>query len=129
MLRAIGLLKLAAAGVKDAFVVKNGAWQNAISLGLYANDEAAGRRVREALAQGARSDGGHRQHVARSLLARRRQRQHRPVVEHPDLGSRRIGEADALEAHRTRASTETEAMREFTGDLRGSAYPALAGTG
>lgn len=41
------LNELAAAGVQDAFVVKDGAWRNAISLGLYANDEAAGRRVRE----------------------------------------------------------------------------------
>jgi hypothetical protein len=35
-------------GLADAFVVKDGAWRNAISLGLYANDEAAQRRVREA---------------------------------------------------------------------------------
>lgn len=41
------LRELAAAGVQDAFVVKDGAWRNAISLGLYANDEAARRRVRE----------------------------------------------------------------------------------
>jgi hypothetical protein len=41
------LSELAAAGVQDAFVVKDGAWLNAISLGLYANDEAARRRVRE----------------------------------------------------------------------------------
>jgi hypothetical protein len=46
------LAELAAAGVQDAFVVKNGDWQNAISLGLYANDEAAGRRVREVEAKG-----------------------------------------------------------------------------
>jgi len=46
------LRELAAAGVQDAFVVKNGDWQNAISLGLYANDEAAGRRVREVEAKG-----------------------------------------------------------------------------
>jgi hypothetical protein len=39
--------ELVAAGVEDAFVVKDGAWRNAISLGLYANDEAARRRVRE----------------------------------------------------------------------------------
>jgi len=39
--------ELAAAGVQDAFVVKDGAWRNAISLGLYANNEAAQRRVRE----------------------------------------------------------------------------------
>ena len=41
------LNELAAAGVKDAFVVKDAAWRNAISLGLYANAEAAERRVRE----------------------------------------------------------------------------------
>ena len=41
------LNELAAAGVQDAFVVKDGSWRNAISLGLYANDEAARRRVRE----------------------------------------------------------------------------------
>ncbi|HEX7970774.1 MAG TPA: hypothetical protein VF501_00910 [Thiobacillus sp.] len=41
------LSELAAAGLKDAFVVKDGTWRNAISLGLYANEEAAGRRVRE----------------------------------------------------------------------------------
>jgi hypothetical protein len=41
------LNELVAAGLTDAFVVKDGAWRNAISLGLYANDEAAGRRVRE----------------------------------------------------------------------------------
>lgn len=41
------LNELAAAGVQDAFVVKDGPWRNAISLGLYANDEAARRRVRE----------------------------------------------------------------------------------
>ncbi len=46
------LAELAAAGVKDVFVVKNGEWQNAISLGLYANDESAGRRVREVEAKG-----------------------------------------------------------------------------
>lgn len=41
------LSELAAAGVQDAFVVKEGDWRNAISLGLYANDEAARRRVSE----------------------------------------------------------------------------------
>ena len=41
------LAELAAAGVKDAFVVKDELWRNAISLGLYANAEAAGRRVKE----------------------------------------------------------------------------------
>ena len=46
------LRELVAAEVQDAFVVKDGAWKNAISLGLYANDEAAGRRVREVEAKG-----------------------------------------------------------------------------
>lgn len=39
--------ELVAAGLKDAYVVKDGVWRNAISLGLYADDEAARRRVRE----------------------------------------------------------------------------------
>jgi hypothetical protein len=46
------LNELDAAGVQDAFVVTDGAWKNAISLGLYANDEAAGRRVREVEVKG-----------------------------------------------------------------------------
>lgn len=46
------LAELNAAGVADAFVVKDGEWRNAISLGLYANDEAAGRRVSELEALG-----------------------------------------------------------------------------
>jgi hypothetical protein len=46
------LSELAAAGVQDAFVVKEGPWKNAISLGLYANDEAAGRRTREVESKG-----------------------------------------------------------------------------
>jgi hypothetical protein len=41
------LSELAAAGLRDAFVIKDGIWRNAISLGLYADDEAARRRVRE----------------------------------------------------------------------------------
>jgi hypothetical protein len=41
------LNELTAAGVRDAFVVRDAAWRNAISLGLFANDEAAGRRVQE----------------------------------------------------------------------------------
>jgi hypothetical protein len=41
------LSELVAAGLQDAFVVKDGVWRNAISLGLYANNEAARRRVRE----------------------------------------------------------------------------------
>ena len=39
--------ELVAAGVQDAFVVKDALWRNAISLGLYANNEAAQRRVNE----------------------------------------------------------------------------------
>ncbi|MBT9539526.1 hypothetical protein [Thiobacillus sp.] len=46
------LNELAAAGVQDAFVVKDAAWHNAISLGLYANTEAAERRVREVEGKG-----------------------------------------------------------------------------
>lgn len=46
------LSELAAAGVQDVFVVKEAAWRNAISLGLYANDEAARRRVREVEGKG-----------------------------------------------------------------------------
>lgn len=46
------LNELNAAGVEDAFVVKDGAWRNAISLGLYANAEAAARRVVEVEAKG-----------------------------------------------------------------------------
>lgn len=41
------LNELSAAGVQDAFVVKDGPWRHGISLGLYGNDEAARRRVRE----------------------------------------------------------------------------------
>jgi hypothetical protein len=41
------LAELAAAGVNETFVVKQGAWRHAISLGLYANAEAARRRVSE----------------------------------------------------------------------------------
>lgn len=39
--------ELAAAGVQDVFVVQDEPWRNAISLGLYANEEAASRRLRE----------------------------------------------------------------------------------
>lgn len=46
------LNELDAAGVRDVFVVKDGLWKNAISLGLYANAEAAGRRVREVEGKG-----------------------------------------------------------------------------
>lgn len=46
------LNELDAAGVRDVFVVKDGLWKNAISLGLYANAEVAGRRVREVEAKG-----------------------------------------------------------------------------
>ena len=46
------LAELAAAGVQDAFVVKDAAWRNAISLGLYANAETARRRVSEVEGKG-----------------------------------------------------------------------------
>ena len=46
------LNELTAAGVRDAFVVRDGAWRNAISLGLFANDEAASRRVSELESKG-----------------------------------------------------------------------------
>jgi len=39
--------ELAAVGVRDTYVVKQGDWRNAISLGLYANTETARRRVSE----------------------------------------------------------------------------------
>lgn len=44
--------ELVAAGLQDVFVVKDGAWRNAISLGLYANGETARRRVSEVEAKG-----------------------------------------------------------------------------
>lgn len=44
--------ELIATGLDDAFVVKDGVWRNAISLGLYASDEAARRRVVEVEAKG-----------------------------------------------------------------------------
>lgn len=44
--------ELAAAGVQDIFVVQDGPWRNAISLGLYANEEATGRRLRELESKG-----------------------------------------------------------------------------
>lgn len=46
------LADLAAAGVSDTFVVKEGTWRNAISLGLYSNGESAHRRVREVESRG-----------------------------------------------------------------------------
>ncbi len=46
------LNELVAAGLNDAFVVKDDAWRNAISLGLYANAESAQRRVSEVEALG-----------------------------------------------------------------------------
>lgn len=39
--------ELVAAGLDDAFVIKEGDWRNAISLGLFASGESARRRVRE----------------------------------------------------------------------------------
>lgn len=44
--------ELTAVGVTDAFVVKEGVWRNALSLGLYANAQASGRRVAELEARG-----------------------------------------------------------------------------
>lgn len=41
------LSELVAVGIQDAFVVKEAPWRNAISLGLYANNESAQRRVSE----------------------------------------------------------------------------------
>ncbi len=49
---AVKLNELMAAGLKDAFVVKDGDWRNAISLGLYADADAAQRRVLEAESKG-----------------------------------------------------------------------------
>ena len=46
------LSELVAAGLSDAFVVKDGPWRNAISLGLYADPDAAQRRVLEAESKG-----------------------------------------------------------------------------
>ncbi len=46
------LSELKAAGMRDAFVVADGSWRNAISLGLYANDQSARRRVSELEAAG-----------------------------------------------------------------------------
>lgn len=41
------LVELTAVGIQDIFVIKAGVWANALSLGLYANEETARRRVRE----------------------------------------------------------------------------------
>lgn len=49
---ALKLSEFNAAGLRDGFVVSDGTWQNAISLGLYNSDEAARRRVREVEGQG-----------------------------------------------------------------------------
>ncbi|MGE5319247.1 MAG: hypothetical protein ACM3KD_03610 [Hyphomicrobiaceae bacterium] len=46
------LSELVAAGLQDAFVVKDGPWRNAISLGLFADADAAQRRVLEAEGKG-----------------------------------------------------------------------------
>lgn len=43
----VKLSELLASGLSDVFVVKDGVWRHALSLGLYANDEAARRRMRE----------------------------------------------------------------------------------
>ncbi|HMM46348.1 MAG TPA: hypothetical protein PKC12_00015 [Thiobacillaceae bacterium] len=39
--------ELVASGLQDAFVVRDGIWRNALSLGLFASNDAARRRVRE----------------------------------------------------------------------------------
>ena len=39
--------ELSALGVSDLYIVKTGVWANALSLGLYANEDLARRRVRE----------------------------------------------------------------------------------
>jgi hypothetical protein len=44
--------ELVATGLEDAFVVKDGVWRNAISLGLFATHEAASRRVLEVAKKG-----------------------------------------------------------------------------
>lgn len=41
------LEELVASGLQDAFVVRDGVWRNAISLGLFASHDAARRRVHE----------------------------------------------------------------------------------
>jgi hypothetical protein len=46
------LSEFSAAGVPDAQLVNDGIWKNAISLGLYGNDETARRRVREVESRG-----------------------------------------------------------------------------
>ena len=46
------LSELTAAGLTDAFVVKDGGWRNAISLGLYADADAAQRRILEVEGKG-----------------------------------------------------------------------------
>ncbi len=44
--------ELVATGLGDAFVITDGDWRNGISLGLYASDDAARRRVLEAEEKG-----------------------------------------------------------------------------
>jgi hypothetical protein len=39
--------ELVAAGLEDSYVVQDGVWRNAISLGLFTSDQAARRRVLE----------------------------------------------------------------------------------
>lgn len=41
------LEELSAVGIEDIFIVRAGVWADALSLGLYANEESARRRVRE----------------------------------------------------------------------------------
>lgn len=44
--------ELVASGLRDAFVIRDGVWRNAISLGLFASNDAARRRIREAEEKG-----------------------------------------------------------------------------
>jgi hypothetical protein len=41
------LREFTALNVQEAFIIKDGNWKNGISLGLYASEEAARRRLRE----------------------------------------------------------------------------------
>lgn len=41
------LEELVASGLQDVFVIRDGVWRNAISLGLFASNDAARRRVQE----------------------------------------------------------------------------------
>ena len=41
------LMELSAVGIQDISIIRSGIWANALSLGLYANEESARQRVRE----------------------------------------------------------------------------------